>query len=968
MYTPLYVKTNYSILSSLITIDDYINYAKNNNLTSIAITDNNMFATMEFYKKCKANSIKPIIGLEVSIDNKILLLYAKDYVGYQTLIKISNKMYEDSISITDIENYNNNVIGIVFDIKLYNTLKNTLTDLYIGYDNKNREKELLSTTNNIVYVRKNLYINEEEKEYLKYIYMIRDGKNISDDVNYSIDNYNLAIKDIYDYTSNEHLFNTNRIADECNLEFNYNNMYLPDYVDNSSEYLKNLSTLGLTKRLNNSIPDNYVRRLNYELDIIDKMGFSNYFLIVYDYIKYAKKNNILVAPGRGSAVGSLVCYCLGITEIDPIKYDLLFERFLNPERKSMPDIDTDFPDIYRGQVIDYVKEKYGKDKVAGIIAFDTLASKQSLRDVGRVLNIPLYQTDLLTKKIINTKTKLKDIYSTNNEFKELINSDNKLRLLYKIASFIEGYPRNTSVHAAGIVISSINLDEVVPLIGNNDNKVIAYDKDYLEELGLIKMDFLGVTALTTIMNVINDIKNNENIDIDFNKISLEDTATLKIFAEGKTTGIFQFESDGMKNFLRKLKPDRIEDIFAAIALFRPGANKNIDSYINRKHNIENITYLDPSLKDVLKNTYGIITYQEDVIKIAVLFAGYTLGEADILRSAMSKKKKDVLLKEREKFISKSITNNHSEELSSKIYDLILEFAGYGFNKSHAIAYSIVAYKMAYLKYHYPKYFYCNLLSSDSNKTNEYIKEAKSIGLNIVKPDINKSGFKYTIDKEDIYFPLTGIKDIGIKNASDIVNNKDKEYTDIFDFLCKNSSINSKTLEALIKAGVFDSFNISRKTLIASIDELINYKDLVSTLDKEFVLKPELENKEEYSKEELIKMEKEMLGIYLSNHPVTSYKAKYNNIVSLDRVPDWFNKIITCIVLVDKVKVINTKNGDNMMFLSASDEFMTREFTVFPKQYKKNSDIKLNDILKITGRVERRYNLYQIIVENIEKLN
>ena len=972
MYTPLYVKTNYSLLSSLITIDELIDYAKNNNIKSLAITDNNMFGTMEFYKKCKANNIKPIIGLEIEVEDNIILLYAKDYIGYQTLIKLTTINSTRKIEFSDLENIKN-VIGIIPCVYRdnYNNINKYIPELYIGYSNK-KEESLIE--NNKVFLRKNLYIEDSDKDYLKYLYMIRDGKTILDDINYDIDNYNLNVKDIYDYTSNENLFVTNKIGNMCNLEFPDSELLLPIYETNNIstfEYLKELTKKGLIKRLNGNVTKEYIERLNYELDVINKMDFSNYFLVVYDFIKYAKKSNILVGPGRGSGAGSLVCYSLGITEIDPIKYDLLFERFLNPERVTMPDIDTDFPDKYRDDVIKYVIDKYGEKRVSGIVTFGTLAAKQALRDVGRVLNIPLYQIDLVTKMIPTpTKLKLKDFYKEIPDFKNIIDSDNKLKLLYKISSFIEGYPRHTSQHAAGIIMSKKDLDEVIPLTNSDGLYLSGYTMEYLEELGLLKMDFLGLKTLTTIMNIISDIKQYEKIDIDFNSIPLDDKKTLELFSKALTVGIFQFESEGMKNFLRKLRPSRIEDIFAAIALFRPGPAKNIDSFIRRKHGEEEITYLDPCLEEILSGTYGIITYQEDVIKIAVKLAGYSLGEADILRRAMGKKKKDILLKEKEKFVSQSISRGYDKEVVEKIYDLILEFAGYGFNKSHAVAYSIVAYKMAYLKCHYPKYFYANLLSSvigSEIKEKEYINEAKSINIDILKPSINKSGVAYSVDKEGIYFPLSGIKGLGNINAETIIKNRLDGYNDIFEFL-ERVNVNKKVLESLILSGCFDEFGITRKALMDNIDELTNYQDLVKDLDKEFVLKPDLEGNLEYTKEELIAMEKELFGFYLSNHPVSSYKARFKNIISLDLVPDNFNKVIDCIILVEKIKTINTKKGDKMMFINGSDEIMQREFTIFPKNYKECSDIKVGNIVKITGRVERRYNLYQIVVQKLEKLN
>lgn len=978
MYTPLYVKTNYSLLSSLITIDSYIEYSKKHNIKTLAIADNNMFAVLEFYKKCVNNGIKPVIGLELNINNKILVIYAKDYIGYQTLIKLSTIQESRKVELEDIKIYHNNIIGVVpFEYNdLYKDLTDIISELYIGYSNKQEEKEALLFSNKIVFFRKYLYIEESDKEYLKYLYLIRDSKTVLDDTNYSIDNYYLNISDIYDYTSNENLFNTERISDKCNLEFPKSELLLPIYSEtnglSSFDYLKELASFGLSKRLNGKVRESYINRLNYELDIINKMGFSNYFLVVYDFIRYAKKNKILVGPGRGSGAGSLVCYSLGITDIDPLKYDLLFERFLNPERVTMPDIDTDFPDKYREDVINYVIEKYGKKRVSGIVTFGTLAAKQALRDVARTLNIPNYQVDLVTKKIPTfTKLKLDDFYKNDKEFKEVIDSDSKLQLMFKVASFIEGYPRHTSSHAAGIIMSKKDLDEVIPLTVSDGMYLSGYTMEYLEELGLLKMDFLGLKTLTTIMNIISDIKINEEIDIDFNKIPLDDKKVLELFSKALTVGIFQFESEGMKNFLRKLKPNSFEDIFAAIALFRPGPADNIDLYIKRKHGLEKIDYIDPALEDILKNTYGIIIYQEQIMQIAVKLAGYSLGEADILRRAMSKKKKEILIKEEEKFINRSIENGYTKEVAKKVYDLILKFAGYGFNRSHSVAYSMVAYKMAYLKYYYPKYFYASLLSSAIGATTkeiDYIREAKISGISILKPDINNSGIDYKVSKDGIYYPITGINGIGSVIGKQIVDNRKDGYIDIFDFLIKNSNVNKKVLESLIMSGCFDSFNITRKTLIENLDELINYQELVSTLDKDFVLKPELENLKEYSNDELIGIEKDLFGFYLSNHPVSNYKAKFDNIISMEEVPNYFNKIITCVVLVEKLKTINTKKGDSMMFLDGSDEYLKRDFTLFPKTYLKYKNIKVGDIVKITGKVERRYDTYQIIVDTIEKLN
>ncbi len=978
MYTPLYIKTYYSLLSSLISIDKLIQYAKEHNFSSLAITDNNMFGTMEFYKKCNKVGIKPIIGLEILLENDIILFYAKDYQGYQTLTKLATIQATRKIEFTDIEKYHDAVIGIV-PFAYHNTytmIQSLISNLYLGYSTKKEEREALLITKNVVFLRKCLSIYEQDTEYLKYLYMIRDGKTIADDIHYEISNCSLDINDIYEFTSNENLFTTNHIADLCNLQFPKSELLLPIYQETkglpSHEYLQELSKFGLMKRLEGQVRESYAKRLQYELGIIEKMGFSNYFLVVYDFIRYAKKNKILVGPGRGSGAGSLVCYSLGITDIDPIEYDLLFERFLNPERITMPDIDTDFPDVYRDQVIDYVVGKYGEKKVSGIVTFGTLAAKQALRDVARVLNVPNFQIDFISKRIPGfTKLKLIDFYKQDQELRKMIDSDVKLTQMYQIASFIEGYPRHTSSHAAGIVMSQKDLDEVIPLTVSDGMYLTGYTMEYLEDLGLLKMDFLGLKTLTTIMNVISDIEKIEGIKIDFNTIPLDDKKVLDLFARADTTGIFQFESEGMKNFLRKLKPNSFEDIFAAIALFRPGPAQNIDSYIRRKHGEEKIEYLDPSLEPILKSTYGIIVYQEQIMQIAHTLAGYTLGEADILRRAMSKKKMDVLKAEEEKFITQSIHNGYSKEVSKKIFDLILNFANYGFNRSHSVAYSMVAYKMAYLKCYFPKYFYSSLLSSvigSESKTKEYIMEVKALGIPVLKPSINHSGCCYEVMPEGIYYPLSGIRNIGSTACNEILTKRGAGYLDIFDFLAKANGVNRKMLESLIQAGCFDEFNVTRRTYIENLDAIINYSELVSTLDPEFVLKPELEIHEEYSNENLIHMEKDLFGIYLSNHPVTSYKAKYSNIISLDNISHYFNQIISTVVLVEKTRIIQTKKGEDMMFFDGSDEYTKMDFTLFPKIYQKFSFIKVGDILKIEGRVERRYDTFQIVVSKVEKLN
>lgn len=977
MYIPLYNKSNYTLLSSLIKIDDLITYASKNNISSIALTDTTMYGTMEFINKCKSKNIKPIIGLDIILDEYNIVLLAKDYDGYKSLIKLSTIQNEAKVIEDNLKQYNKGLIAIIpYEHKdKYLSLEKIYSNIYLGYTNKSQEQEVRLLTENIAFFRESLYIDEEDSSLLTYLYLIRDGKTISDETNYKVTNHELLIENLSSLTDEIGLNNTIKISDMCNLEFPKPKLLLPIYkCEDPKKYLFELCKVGLTKRLGGNIPSNYKDRLTYELGVINEMNFPNYFLVVYDFIKYAKKNGILVGPGRGSAAGSLVAYSLGITDIDPIKYNLLFERFLNPERKTMPDIDTDFPDNKRDEVINYVINKYGAKRVSGIVTFGTLGVKQVIRDVGRVLNIPIYKIDSLCKFIPGfTKDKLKDFYEKNQAFKARIDSDTTLSNMYKIATKIEGFPRHTSSHAAGIVMSQVDLDEVVPLTTGDGMYLTSYSMEYLEDLGLLKMDFLGLKNLTIITNIINDIKILTNEEIVFSKIPLDDKETLKIFEEANTSGIFQFESVGMRNFLRQLKPNKFEDIFAAIALFRPGAAINIDSYIRRKHGEEKITYLDDCLKPILLDTYGILIYQEQIIQVASIYAGYTLGEADILRRAMSKKKFDLLKNEETKFIEKSVQNNHSQEQAKEIFNLILNFAGYGFNRSHSVAYSLIAYKMAYLKCHYKTIFFANLLTNvigSESKTHEYIMEARANKIEIVKPTINESEERYIVKNNKIIYPISNIKSIGVVVTRTIKKAKETgKFTDIYDCLSRLyiAGIGKKSIEVLINADVFKEFGYNRATLIYNLDSLFNYAELTKDIDPTLVMKPEIELQTEYPNSYLLEKEKEVFGFYLSKHPTTIYKNSNPYCIPLNTVESYFSKKIDTLILVDKVKVIDTKKGDRMSFITGSDETATMDYTLFPKVYNEYSNIQKGDLLKVRGTVEKRLNQYQIVVEKIKYL-
>lgn len=932
---PIYLKTVYSFLTSLITVEDLINFAKENNLNSLAICDDNMYGVMEFIKECNKNNIKPIVGLDIGN----CLLFAKDYHGYQNLLKIFSLKTERELSIDDLKKYSASLIAF--------TNNEEIKSIYVD-----------SFPNNL---RKILCLKKEDLDVLKYLHMLRDNKTLSDNYDFN--------EDVY-YQKEE---SNSDFINKCNLVLPKYELNLPQYTKyndtkglNSDDYLESLSIKGLSKRLNNKITNIYKERLLNELTVIKKMGFSNYFLIVYDFIKYAKTHDILIGPGRGSCVGSLVAYSLGITDVDPIKYDLLFERFLNVERITMPDIDTDFPDDKRDEIIRYVEEKYGKDNVSQIITFGTFGIKMALRDIGRVMNVPLYVIDDLSKKI--GKLNILEI-ENNPELMNIINSDNKLKKLFSIVKRIEGLPRHSSVHASGVIMAGSALSNIVPLINYDGKYLCGYEADYLEEMGLLKMDFLGNANLSIIDKTLKLIKKYHNTDIKFSDIPLDDKKTFSVFQNGDISGIFQFDgTSGAKSFLIKLHPTSFLDIYNANAFIRPGPSSKIDSYLKRRFNKEKIDYYDDSLKEILSDTLGIIVYQEQIMLIARQMAGFSLGEADILRRAMSKKKAGELEKLKDRFINNSLKNGYSKEKVLEIYDVISNFASYGFNKSHSVAYSMVSYKMAYLKANYPLYFYLSLLNTTSlsdDKTKVYLMEMKKHNIKINKPDINKSTNDYVINYNTIYLPFSVIKGISKIIGEKIVDVRKSGFQDIYDVFSKlvSVSIPKNIYLALINSGSLDTFGYTRKTLIDNLDNLVNYGNLVKDLGVDNLTKPEIINSDEFSKEELINSEKEYFGFYISNHPVIYFRSMTDNAIPLTEVNKYNNKNISTIVMIDKIKEITTKNNDKMAFLTCSDEEMSIDVIIFPNVYENLSNLKKSDIIKVEGRVERR-DTYNIVANNI----
>ena len=968
-YTPLQVKTSYSILSSLNEIKKIVSLAKQYGYSSLAITDeNNMFGVMEFYLECKKNNIKPIIGIELTYGNAILLLYAKNLDGYKNLIKLSTIKSDRELTIEDLSYYKDNLILVMPYTSYDENIYNLYDDKYIGYSN---DEERYQIKENAVLINDVKYLLKKDSIYLDYINMIKEGKVLGEyELHTMTSNYLLTPEEISKINDTD-IQNTIDIANKCSVELIYTPDLLPIYdksID-SKKFLSDLSHKGLNRRLNNEVSKEYLDRLEMELKVIDDMGFNDYFLIVYDYVLYAKKNNILVGPGRGSAAGSLVSYTLGITDIDPIKYNLLFERFLNKERVTMPDIDIDFDANKRMDVIEYVTKKYGDKKVVGIITFNTLGAKQVIRDVGKVLKINQRLIDTIAKMC--TKD-LKTTYEENKNFQKLINNSDELKRLYDISLHLEGLPRHISVHAAGVVMSNKDIDETIPLYKNQLGMyVTGYSKDYLEPLGLLKMDFLGISNLTMLDEVINNIRENEHINITFQNIPLDDKKTIELFNRGDTDGIFQFESSGMIKFLKKLKATTFNDIYAALSLYRPGPMESIDDYIKRRNGKIKIDYIHKDLEEILKETYGIIIYQEQIMQTACTIAGYSLGEADILRRAMSKKKEDVLIQEKSKFVEKSLARGYDIDTINKVYDIILRFANYGFNKSHAVAYSIISYKMAFLKTHFYPYFMISLLTSSINneiKTNIYIAKLRQKNIKVLLPDINISENKYITKSNEIICPLSIIKNVGNNVTNMIIKEREKgQFKDFIDF-CKrmtSQTINKKVIISLILSGVFDKLGYNKKTLISNLDNVLNYVELSKDVGLIEIEPPLIDESEEYNKDELIKHELNTFGFYLTSHPVSKYKEDISiNTLSLEEYND---KYIELVLEINDIKEIFTKKNDVMAFLKASDEYHQVDLTLFPNTYKDNKNIEIYDIIKVYGRVEKRFDNYQIIVSKLINL-
>ena len=1008
-FVHLHVHSEYSLLDGACRIRGLISAVKKLGQRAVAITDHGvMYGCVDFYNECVANDIKPIIGCEVYVAPKSrfdkagkedmkpyhLILLCKDNEGYHNLARLVSIGFTEGfynkprIDRETLRKYSKGLIclsaclsgeiprlllsGKYADaVATVNEYKDIFgEDYYIELQDHGIEEEkrilpyllrLAKDTNTpIVATNDAHYIEKSDSFVQKVLTCIQTGTTLSDEnaLHFPTEEFYLKSEaEMAQLFPPSAIANTAEIADKCNVTFTYGQTVLPYFkaegYDNNDDFFKNEIKKGLFERYGNSPDKEIIDRVKYEMSVIKKMGYVDYFLIVADFIAYARRNNIPVGPGRGSGAGSVCAYCLKITDIDPIKYNLLFERFLNPERVSMPDFDIDFCYIRRQEVIDYVIRKYGRDRVAQIITFGTLAARAAVRDAGRVMGMSYSKVDGIAK-LISSSASLEYALTADKELKKLCDTDDEVARLIDTAMKIEGMPRNTSVHAAGIVITREPVSEYVPLYKNGDETVTQYTMGTLERLGLLKMDFLALRNLTVIDDCCKLIKKRDT-NFDINNIPLDDKKVYEMMSKGGTLGIFQFESAGMTSLLSRLKPQSIEDLTAALSLYRPGPMDSIPKYIYNRQHPEKIHYKHPVLKEILDVTYGCIVYQEQVMTICRKLAGYSYGRADIVRRAMAKKKQAEMIKEREIFVAGAVSNGADEKTANEIFDDMSSFASYAFNKSHAAAYSVVAYQTAYLRCHHYKEYMVALLTSvigSGSKTAEYIEDLTSQGLSLLPPDVNKSKAGFSVEEKGIRFGLLGIKSMGM-NMIDIIieQRKEKPFTSFYDF-CKRTNgriVNRKAIEALIKSGALDNLDANRKEMLLSYDSLLDSlagnRDIDGQLDlfgafgdgeSDFNKPYEIPHCDEYPTQQLLIMEKEVLGIFISGHPTDSYRksARQHNAVHIASVLNDGadgQKIKLAAMTVSKREHI-TKQGRTMGFAVLEDVSGEIEALIFPKNY------------------------------------
>lgn len=1051
-FTHLHVHTEYSLLDGSNKIKEYVNRVKELGMDSAAITDHGvMFGCIDFYRAAKEAGINPIMGCEVYVapgsrfDKEAqhgedryyhLVLLAENNQGYSNLMKIVSAgfidgyYYKPRVDIEILERYHEGIIALsaclagevarYLSRSLYEEGKKAALryEQIFGKGNfflelqdhgipdqhlvnqqlvrMNRETGIeLICTNDVHYT----YADDAASHDI--LLCIQTGKKVQDEDRMRYEGGQYYVKSpeemarLFPYAP-EALENTQKIADRCHVEIEFGVTKLPKYDVpegyTSWDYLNKLCYDGLADRYD-EVTQELKDRLNYELDTIRTMGYVDYFLIVWDFIKFARDHDIIVGPGRGSAAGSLVSYTLGITQLDPIRYQLLFERFLNPERVSMPDIDIDFCFERRQEVIDYVVRKYGKDRVVQIVTFGTLAARGVIRDVGRVLDMPYAQVDTIAKMIPNElNITIDKALKMNPELRKQYEEDAQIKYLIDMSKRLEGLPRHTSMHAAGVVISQKAVDEYVPLSRASDGSITTqFTMTTLEELGLLKMDFLGLRTLTVIQNAVKLVQKSIGSDLDMEKINYNDPDVLQMVGSGKCEGVFQLESAGMKNFMKELKPRSLEDIIAGISLYRPGPMDFIPLYIKGKNHPEEIRYDCPQLQHILEPTYGCIVYQEQVMQIVRDLAGYTLGRSDLVRRAMSKKKAAVMEKERQNFVYGNpeegvpgcIANGISEKVANKIYDDMIDFAKYAFNKSHAAAYAVVSYQTAWLKYYYPIEFMAALMTScieNPSKVSEYILNCRQMGIKILPPDINKSEGSFSVEPGGIRYGMAAVKGIGRPVMDAIVEERKQngDFISLKDF-CERLSgkeVNKRTIENFIKSGAFDGLGGTRKQFMMIYIQILDgvnqeKKSSMSGQMSLFDIMGEEERKSfevklpdvgEYTKETRLAFEKEVLGVYISGHPLEEYEQSWKRNISavtsdfypdeetgMPKVDDGTKQIVGGMITEKTIKY--TKNNKVMAFLTLEDLVGTVEIVVFPRDYEKNSHLMEADSkVFIQGRV------------------
>lgn len=1047
----LHVHSEYSLLDGAGRVEELARRTKELGMDSIALTDHGvMYGIIPFYKACKEAGVKPILGMEAYVVNgsmkdrpsreehKIyhLILLAENYAGYQNLMRINTAAhlegfyYKPRVDKATLKKYAEGIIalsaclgGEVQQLLLMDKMSEAVMaaleyrDIFGAHNfylemqdhdifEQKKVNQLLVqvsqrtgiplvVTNDVHYVRK------EDAKTQDVLICIGTGKKIGDPDRMRFETEEFYLKSAEEMESRfawakTALQNTVRIAERCNVEIPFGQTIMPSFQlpegHSSASYLQQLCLEGAMERYGNPLPAEVESRLKYELSVICSMGFADYFLIVWDFMNYAHRQGIPTGPGRGSAAGSLVAYVLKITNIDPIKHNLLFERFLNPERVSMPDIDIDFAYERRDEVIHYVMEKYGRDHVAQIITFGTMAAKGSVRDVGRVLNFPYSMVDSVAKLIPGTPNMTLDrALAESPELVNLMNKDAQVKQLIQIARSIEGLPRHASTHAAGIVISKEPLTNYVPLQqGSEGGTQTQYPMEDLEALGLLKMDFLGLRNLSIIERTITEVKALTGIHIDLNRIPRDDAKTYEMLSRAETTGIFQLESSGMRNVLKELRPNRFEDIVAVLALYRPGPMENIPIFIKAKHGEAEVKYPHPSLEPILRDTYGVIVYQEQIMQIAATMAGYSLGEADILRRGVGKKKKDVLDAERKRFVSGALSLGYSKEIAEEVYDLIVRFANYGFNRSHSVAYAEIAYQMAYLKANFPLPFMAALMASvmeSHAKVAEYAEECRKMGIKILPPDINRSQLDFSVEKEGIRFGLIVIKNVGNQAIKSILEARKKggEFRNLLDFIRRIDSrvVNRRVLESLIQAGAMDSLPGHRTQKLAVLDEYLDWAhgdkrdhDLsqLGLFDEDqlaMLIPPEMPEIEEYTKEERLALERELVGLYITGHPLDDYQVilDHPKVTSNSKLIEKADQERVFIAgLLREIKPVTTRKGEPMAFASLEDKSFPVEIIFFPKVFAPlRLKLKAGALLMVEGKVNFQDEEVKVIAERVWRL-